>query len=597
VVEKGGHAYRLRSGTTRNVQTCSPVFASCTALTSFNTANGAITQALLGAASAAERDALINWQRGLDLDDEDLDGVTSAEMRPSAHGDVLHSRPVVLNYGPEGDPDFVVFYGGNDGVLRAVNGNQADAIGSVAAGGELWSFVVPEFYGAIKRLRDNNVPMLFEGSPPPPPDRARKSYGVDGPITGYRAEGSTWINAAMRRGGRFVMSFDVSNIVSVPGSVALKWKLGCPNLTNDTDCSSGLSGIGQTWSAPRVIKTNGYASGGVPRPMLIMGGGYDACEDADPNSCDATAKGRAIYVLDADDGSLLRTFVTDRPVAADVFIVPDGTTGLAKFAYAADTGGNLYRISGSTAHEPFDATAPADWTMTKIASLGCDSTATCTGNRKFLFAPDVVEKNGIYHLLIGSGDREKPLQAFDTAYAVENHFFMIKDSPTDTEWLSDESANCGGAIICLASLVQIPSGADDPDPADLAAAKGWYLEMRDHEQVVTTAITVFGATTFSTHTPTVPEAGSCSANLGTARVYNVKFSNAAAAFAPNNRDSEIAGGGLPPSPVAGLVQLDDGTTVPFIIGAVGDSPLEALLPTPPTTGTQPKSMTYWLTEK
>ena len=32
-------------------------------------------------------------------------------------------------------------------------------------------------------------------------------------------------------------------------------------------------------------------------------------------------------------------------------------------------------------------------------------------------------------LLLGSGDREKPLQAFASAYAVENHFFMIKDKP------------------------------------------------------------------------------------------------------------------------------------------------------------------------
>ena len=41
-------------------------------------------------------------------------------------------------------------------------------------------------------------------------------------------------------------------------------------------------------------------------------------------------------------------------------------------------------------------------------------------NRKFLSPPDVVEQDGVYHLLIGSGDREKPLQAFATAYEVEN---------------------------------------------------------------------------------------------------------------------------------------------------------------------------------
>ena len=45
--------------------------------------------------------------------------------------------------------------------------------------------------------------------------------------------------------------------------------------------------------------------------------------------------------------------------------------------------------------------------------------------------------------------------------------------------------------------------------------------------------------------------------------------------------------------LVGMVTLDDGTTVPFIIGADGDSPLEGSLPSSPSTGTQPKSLTYW----
>jgi type IV pilus assembly protein PilY1 len=603
VVEKGAQAYRLRSSITRTMRTCSPVFASCTATTAFNVANLAITDALLGAIDGTERNLLINWQRGLDLDDEDVDGVRTIEMRPSAHGDVLHSRPVAINYGPVSTPDVVIFYGGNDGVLRAVNGNRTAAIGGFAAGNELWSFVAPEFYGHIKRLRDNAIPIDFTGSPPPPPNREPKPYGFDGPIVAHQGVSNKWIYASMRRGGRVIYSFDVTNMTTSPGSATLKWKLGCPNLADDTDCSSGFSGLGQTWSAPQVLKTNGYTSAGTPLPMLMVGGGYDACEDSDPHSCTSSSKGRYIYVLDADDGSLLRTFTTDRPVVADVFIVPDGTTGRARYAYAADTGGNLYRISGSSANLPFGASAPADWTITKIASLGCDGASEvspsgqCRMNRKFLSAPDVVERSGVFHLLIGSGDREKPLIAFSEAYETDNHFFMVKDNPADADWLNDETTNCGSAVICLDSLVQIASGGADPDPADLAAMKGWYLEMRDHEQVVTSAITVFGTTVFSTHTPTVPAVGSCASNLGTARVYNVRFANAAAANGTNNRDEEISGGGLPPSPVAGMVELDDGSIVPFIIGAEGDSPLESSLPSPPSTGTQPKSLTYWYIEK
>jgi type IV pilus assembly protein PilY1 len=603
IVEKGGHAYRLRSSITRLMKTCNPDFPSCTTLTDFEIANGAITATLLGAADDAERDALINWHRGLDIDDENVNAVQTTEMRPSAHGDVLHSRPVAVNYGPTADPDVVVFYGGNDGVLRAVNGNRDTDIGSFGAGDEMWSFVAPEFFGKIKRLRDNTIPISFTGSPASPPAREPKVYGFDGPIAAYQDASNKWIFPSMRRGGRFLYAFDVTTMASSPGSATLKWKRGCPNQSDDDDCSTGFEGIGQTWSAPQILETNGYTDIAGPKPMLIMGGGYDPCEDSDPHTCTVSAKGRAVYLLDANDGTLLREFVTDRPVAADVFVVPDGTTGLAKYAYVADLGGNVYRISGSSPNLPFSATLPASWTMTKIASLGCDSAGEtspsvgCPMNRKFLSTPDVVESNGVYHLLIGSGDREKPLQAFAVAYEVENKFFMIKDNPSDPDWLTDETATCGSAVICLDSLVPIASGGADPDPADLAALKGWALDLRDHEQAVTSAITVFGTTTFSTHTPTLASVGTCASNLGIARVYNVRFSNAAAANGETNRDEPVAGGGLPSPPVAGMVELDDGRIVPFIIGASGESPLESSLPSPPSTGTQPKSLTYWFIDQ
>jgi len=602
VVEKGGQGYLLRSGTTRTVDTCSPVFASCTALTTFSTGNAAITTGLLGAASAAERDTLIDWQKGQDLSDEDNDTVTAAEARASVHGDIIHSRPVAVNFGTSGSPQVVVFYGGNDGVLRAVNGNRSGAIAGIAAGRELWAFIAPEFFSSIKRLHDNNVPLSYKNAVSPPA-RLPKPYGFDGPVVAVQEGSSTWIYTAMHRGGRFIYSFDVSTINTDPATVSLKWKRGCPSLSSDVGCSTGFDNLGQTWSSPHLIKTNGYTSGASPAPMLIFGGGYDTCEDADPHTCTSSAKGRGIYVMDANTGSLLATLATDRPVVGDVFVVPEGSTGLARYAYAADTGGNIYRISGATANSTFGSTSPASWTITKIASLGCDTaaatspSASCAMNRKFMYGPDVAYKDGVYYVLLGSGDREKPLMAYTTAYNVQNYFFMVKDSPQTTTWLSGETANCSASVICLDSLVTIASGGSDPDATELAAAKGWALALRAHEQSVTAGITVFGTTTFSTHTPTVPVAGVCTSNLGTARVYNVRYSNAATIAPANNRDEEIAGGGLPPSPVAGMVELDDGSLVPFVIGSDSDSPLESYLPSSPSSGTQPKSLTYWLNEK
>ncbi len=583
IVEKGAQGYQLRSATptSRNMKTCSP--ASCTTLTDFKTTNTAITTALLGAADTTERDLLINWQRGLNVDNERNNAVLT-ETRASVHGDVVHSRPVAINYGTDAAPQIVVFYGGNDGVLRAVNGNRTAGIGTTAAGSELWSFVPPEYYSKIKRNRDNTTTISFPGHTTGTPTPLPKDYGFDGAITAYKQGTTTSIFATMRRGGRAVYAFDVST-ASTP---VLKWKVGCPNLSDDVGCTS-LSDIGQTWSSPKVITSAGYGSGN--SPMLIMGGGYDVCHDADPNSgCTSSSKGTKIYVLDAASGSALKTFNTDSSVIADLTIVPDTTTGLIKYAYAADLGGNIYRISGVDANTAIGTTAPGSWTITKVAALG----GSGANNRKFMFAPDIVDDNGTYNILIGSGDREKPLASYTSASAVINHFYLVKDKPADTTWLTSENTNCGANVMCTNSLLAITS-TDTPTQADLASKKGWYLVLASTEKVVTNAITVFGTVTFSTHQPTAPSGGQCD-SLGTANVYNINYKNAAPVGA-TVRGQVIAGGGLPPSPVAGMVTLDDGSTVPFIIGASPDSALQGGDPVPASTVVRPRSRVYWNIKK
>jgi len=619
VVEKGAQGYTLRGSTvaSRNLKTCGN--AGCTAIGDFVSGNAAITKTLLGnaAMSNAERAVLIDWARGLnnrgsaaaravDPEEEaDESFVADTAMRPSVHGDVVHSRPVAINYAASDDDpaEVVVFYGGNDGVLRAINGNRDEEIGDVAAGHEIWGFVAPEFLRHVKRLRDNKPNIEVKGKEAEV-DRRPKPYGFDGAITAHAEGADRWIFASMRRGGRMLYGFDVSGITEDVDSPSILWRFGCPNLEDDVGCTLGATttDIGQTWSAPQVLKTNGHKDGAALKPMLMMGGGYDSCEDDDPDTCDSTdaTKGRRIFVLDAAEGTILKTLNTDRPVAADVIVVPDGTTGRAKWAYAVDLGGNVYRISGASANAPFGDSAPADWTITKIASLGCETTAPCDANRKFMYAPDVVLDtlpNG-YVLLVGSGDREKPLMEYESAFGVENYFFMLQDFPNDPDWLANEEEGpCGEPYLCLSSLVEIDD-VDAPTDAELAAKKGWYLALGEGEQVVTSAITVYGGTTFSTHTPTDPPEGSCTSDLGTARVYNIFYANAAPSKpGAKNRSEVIAGGGLPPSPVAGLVKLDTGEVVSFIIGADGSSPLEGGEPEQPELTTLPKSITYWYIEK
>jgi type IV pilus assembly protein PilY1 len=606
IVEKGAQAYKVRglSPSARVVKTCSTTFSGCTTMTDFTTTNATVTASL-----SAD---LINWTRGTNLDNELSMGTTT--MRASVHGDVVHSRPVPVNYGTDAAPQVVVYYGANDGMLRAVNGNRGSSTytvtGQITSGGntyeagqEIWSFIPPESYSILQRLRDDT-----DGIQTPATSSNlshQKAYGVDGPITAFQGtiggSSKVYIYATMRRGGRVVYAFDTTT----PASPTLLWKKGCPNLLNDTSCSTGFTGIGQTWASLKTLYATGYGSGS--SPLLITGGGYDTCEDYDGgtgaanHNCTGTTKGNRVYVLDAATGAVVKEFgsgaaadgTIDRAVIADVTIVRDTSTGKIKYGYTADMGGNVYRMT-------FGSGAASTWTITKIASLGCNTLGTCTANRKFMFAPSVVTTdNDTYFLMLGSGDREKPVTTYTASTGVTNYFFMIKDTISAGAAGYADTANCGASttVLCLSSLTAI--GASDPTQAQLDAhPHGWYLALASTEQVVTSAVTIFGVVTFSTHQPAgAAVANSCKPNLGTTNVYNISYLNAATANGTSARYEHVSGDGLPPSPVAGQVTLDNGTTVPFCIGCSKDSPLEGAPPRTLSSVSQPTNRLYWYIQK
>ena len=541
VVEKGGIAQRLRtvyatSQAGRKLLTCigcaGGTALGASAATQFASTNTALTQGLLGAADAAERETLIDWLRGTaNAGDEAGPGtVPATTVRPSVHGDVLHSRPAVVNYG--GDTGVVVFYGANDGQLRAVHGRQS----GTGAGDEMWSFVPEEVLPRLKRLRDNG-PKVALSTTPDGLGATPRDYFVDGPIGVYQKVGSggtserVIIVAGLRRGGRALYALDVTD----PAAPKFLWK--------KTPSSTGMALLGQTWSEPKAARIKGHAN-----PVLIVGGGYDAAAE-DASSPGATTMGNAVFVLDALDGTLLKTFhalngVTPsanigRSIAADVAIVDADYDGRVDRAYAVDLGGRVYRIDFESA----DGHEPADWTIHPVADLGG---GTATG-RKFFYPPDVVVTKSFSALLVGSGDREKPLRA-DT----QDHFFQLFDRRLD------KGAPAVAVPITWSDLTAT-TGTPSVDGA------GCYMALATGEKVVNAAVTIGGQTYFGTNRPAPSSGLSCSANLGVAKSYAMPL------FCTTAAGSVLAGGGLPPSPVAGiaLVEAADGTTrqVPFVIGA------------------------------
>ena len=579
-------------------------------------ATGLIRAGRKADADSTARDNLINWVRGTD-NAENENGVGLTDARSSIHGDVLHSKPQVVNYNRDGtDNDVYVFYGSNDGVFRAVKGG----FDTTTGGTENWSFVAPEFYGRLKRLRDNS-PLLAVDAP--------KDYFFDGPIAVYTydangdgklkaADGDkVYIYLSMRRGGRYIYALDVSD----PDAPKFMWRRGCPNLDNDTGCDAGFLRIGQTWAEPQVGFVRAFPS----TPMLFVAGGYDSkAEDIQPclvtlNDSDevraklggvpvftsagtcttsdntvttiSRSKGNRIFVINALTGALVWRAGNNAStisgvvsadisgmkysIAADLFVLNrDGDNsrtitagakenigrGFVDRFYAADTGGNIWRAD-------IDPTALADWTVRKLASV---SGSALNEKRKFLYKIDAIagkDSIGPFDaIVIGSGDREHPFDA-----TVTNEVYMFKDRIQDIPALNataPSTITVSDLYDATANDIQQASASTQATAAAaLDAAKGWRVTLAAGEKVTTNVVTVAGESFFNTNQPAPSasvEDGTCESNLGIARLYNISFADATAVrdlnstttLTKEDRSQIKAGGGFAPPPVQVVVSID-----------------------------------------
>lgn len=638
-------------------------------LTPVTPASGSIT--IYDAAATIDTTALLRWIRGMDnMGDEQslcpgaaLNAVTGANYtncpatpvttRPSIHGDVLHSRPITVNYGGQSlavtstsdsgstrtafasiadvakigvigtmeylnfatatqnfscqvkvatttsftysstncgstgaqtvvtGSDVVVYYGSNDGIYHAINGNQAGYIGTTPPGGELWGFAPADFFTKYNRQRQN-LPMLLLPSTPSgiSPSPQKKDYFADGPTGNYQLiniDNSTAkanIYIAMRRGGRFIYAMDVTN----PSTPKFLWK--------KTFGSTDMTELGQTWSLPKVANVDGYAN-----PVLIFGGGYDdGAEDTD-GPPPADTQGRGIFILDAFTGALVwrATPTVTTPsctttqckllvsgmnysIPSDITLMDRDSNGKIDRLYATDVGGNVWRVDlappknnlNGTLCDTTSATGslsctPDIWQVTKLAALGCSSGTCAAGTtpRKFFFPAEVIAAVQGYNydaVVVGSGDREHPLIKNDS-YNVVNRFYMLKDTATGMD-------GSGLATLTEAGLYDCTTACTTATPY-AGQLSGYYYTLGTGEKAVNAPLATAGYVYAGTNQPTAVSNTQCTTNLGIARGY--RFSPFAGTF----QSVTFSGGGLPPSPVSGVVDIMvNGVLkeVPFLIG-------------------------------
>ncbi|MEN9903637.1 MAG: hypothetical protein RLZZ555_202 [Pseudomonadota bacterium] len=484
---------------------------------------------LFGVSDQEDFDDLIAWARG-------WTDSTRTERRDWILGDILHSRPLVLDYGARpgfsaANPDLRLLAGTNAGFLHMFRNDD---------GGEAWAFFPKELAPVINVRRNDVVGASPVYGVDSPPVVYRKDVNNDGKIN-PRDGDRMWVFFGLGRGGKSYYALDVTD----PDSPVFMWRID--------NSKSGFGELGQTWASPLVTTVPGYsAAGGTAKPVLVFGAGYDLAND-DHGTTAATVsdtEGRGVFIVDAETGDLIWSVTpaaastTNRQeigllnsVTAAVKGLDSNGDGRTDRLYAPDLGGNVWRIDLSGADR-------RNWRIVKLAQLAESGHA---GDRRFFNAVEVVPTRyagkDFDAVLVGSGDRSNPM-ATDNV----DRFYMLrdtqilpygKDQPTVSECSAKPSLDprcqlpLTQAVLYDATrdLIQVGSEAErSAARVALGNASGWFIDLKagEGEKSLSSSLTLYGTVYFTTFSPdTSTQAASvCDPRPGIGRLYAVGLADA-----------------------------------------------------------------------
>ncbi len=505
---------------------------------------------------------LLKWARGQDIDSGD------STARGWIMGEVMHSRPVALNYGATPgysrvNPNVRLLFGSGEGMFHILQ--DTDATGN-ESGREVFGFYPRELLA--------NIRWQHEGTRTSLP----RHYGVDGApavlrvdkngdgTLDYRVGDEAYVYVGLRRGGSSYFALDISNPAAVPG---LLWKIS-------PDAGGAFTELGLTFSTPVVGKVN-YS--GVPQDVLIFAGGYDggwnqgftARRGKDLGAEDDTV-GNAIFIVNARTGELVwkayrgvtgvssntryahAGLVDSIPSTVAALITP---AGIMHRLYVGDTGGAVWRIDLPESTGGDDNHRKDHWFITKLADLGSDAAETggsARDDRRFFHAPDTVHSKDAFGdfdgVLIQSGNREDPNET-----VVENAFFYLKDREVTTGSAVVQAENSArnpagryqygdltDQATCISGAESVGAGADGTSCGDRSLKNGWRVPfLQPGEKGVSTPLTDGGRVFAATFVP--GKATACSAPQGRGLLHVLQLANATA-VANTQRYYEL-GPGIP----------------------------------------------------
>lgn len=523
--ERGGAASNLDNPTNRPFLTdlgSGPV--------SVDVSNTAITTAMLGAADDVERDAILEWARGF------VAGSTASNYFMA---DVLHSRPLLLQYEPKalGAPEIVVA-GSNLGILHGID---------TSNGKERFAFIPKELLPKLTTYYRNSG------------DHFARTYGLDGPLTLWHkldrslpmvVTDHAYLYTGLRRGGKTLYAFNLTN----PDKPLLMWQInGGPGGT------PGFERMGETWAEP--VRTRVMIEGDiVARDVLFFGGGYDPQYDTSTLASPGTSPkmGNAIYMVDAITGKLL--WSVSGPggggMVANTNMVHSFVSEInlwdrdgdykADFFFTIDVGGQIWRFDLTKKPiMPYGADFLAGGGV--IASLNGSTTTTF---RKFYtdLNIELIESASTYRFSInvGSGQREKPLET-----NIQNRIYTVFDKNV----FQHPPGYNYNYVVSPSGIIQETDLVDATTwmPVDPIATYGWYRPMDASigEKGISTGSTLGDLIVLTTYVPGASSA--CVAATGSNRLYVLNALTGQTALKDDKPFDVLALGGIAPEIVTAWV--------------------------------------------
>ncbi|MCC2637628.1 MAG: Tfp pilus assembly protein tip-associated adhesin PilY1-like protein [Moraxellaceae bacterium] len=538
---EGGVASMLPLPAERLIYTYLPAYGTEMTLSTLDEVDVAAARSLMGLTTDGQVENVFNWLKGYgsiivkDKDPNvagsvptikvDAEAVSDTTKVRNELGGVLHSQPVLVNYGytsktPEAAQldaslqDNMLFFSTMEGMLHAVDAN---------TGVESFAFMPKE-----KLARADEFVLDAEQDLP--------EFGMDSTWAVWRVDGNkdlkitpdatpadkVWLFGGMRMGGRNYYALDVTD----RSKPRLKW-------VKQGGVDAGFINMGQTWSKPVL---GDVKVGGVVKTVLFFAGGYDPKhESAGYTAANVSdARGNQLYIVDPDTGKLLwwasntganlNVPAMKYSIPAEPKLFDANKDGLVDAVYVGDLGGQVFRLDINHAASTDSQIGKR---MHLLATVGQGVVANTENQRRFFEPPSVATllgASGTPYVVVamGAGYRSHPL---DTG--TNDFFYVFKDMDALRADLASADENSLQATIEPDNLATVDLTVTEG--VDMTDAMGWKMDLpEDGEKVLATPIILFGEVFFSSYVPRMGSLTSkCDPVIGISKLWRMSVNDGA----------------------------------------------------------------------